>query len=28
LEKDLREANTKISQQAMRLKEIAALAKY
>ena len=28
LEKDLREANTKISQQAMRLKEIAALTKY
>lgn len=28
LEKELREANTKINQQAMRLKEIAALAKY
>ncbi len=28
LERDLQEANTKINQQAMRLKEIAALAKY
>ncbi len=28
LENELREANAKINQQAMRLKEIAALAKY